>query len=80
MQDVACAACVCWEPCDALFMHVLMVGTRERVQKQHSEGERHELIVFYARCSGRGETASCKRFYFSKNFLRYFLALMEQLM
>ncbi len=27
-------------------MYVLMVGTRERVQKQHSEGERHELIVF----------------------------------
>ncbi len=27
-------------------MHVLMVGTRELVQKQHSEGERHELIVF----------------------------------
>ncbi len=46
MQDVACAACVCWESCDALFMHVLMVGTRELVQKQHSEGERHELIVF----------------------------------
>ncbi len=42
----ACAACVCWEPCDALFMHVLMVGTRGLVQKQHSEGERHELIVF----------------------------------
>ncbi len=28
------------------FMHILMIGTRELVQKQHSEGERHELIVF----------------------------------
>ncbi len=46
MQGVACAACVCWESCDALFMCVLMVGTRELIQKQHSEGERHELIVF----------------------------------
>ncbi len=46
MQDVACAACVCWESCDALFMYALMVGTRGLVQKQHSEGERHELIVF----------------------------------
>ncbi len=27
-------------------MHILMIGTRELVQKQHSEGERHELIVF----------------------------------
>ncbi len=46
MQDVACAACVCWEPWDALFMHVLMVGTRGLVQKLHYEGESHELIVF----------------------------------
>ncbi len=46
MQGVACAACVCWESCDALFMHVLVVGTRGLVQKQHSEGESHELIVF----------------------------------
>ncbi len=46
MQGVACAACVCWESCVALFMHVLMVGTRELVQKQHSERESQELIVF----------------------------------
>ncbi len=46
MQDVACAACVCWESCDALFMYALMVGTRGLVHKQDCEGERDELIVF----------------------------------
>ncbi len=59
-------------------MYVLMVGTRELVQKQHSEGERHELIVFYVRCSVTDASASGARLQFSTTLLRFSLGLMVQ--
>ncbi len=52
-------------------MCVLMVGTRGLVQKQHSEGESHELIVFYARCSVTDVSASGTWLQLSTNLLRF---------